>query len=354
MNYYQKYIKYKQKYIKLKNNNILIGGTKKIFDLSKKYDYTKGELQNNLIKFEKEFGNNFQIKYEDHILDIVFKKAKFPNDVKFYRMIYDIPHRTTTLAPLIIDFVDIRKTEPNNISYLYNIQKTDKLSGSDLVKIALKINEILGAEKMLVRDGTKVKCNKNNQDMDLSLLKLIERDKTFYMNLGFDFEVDNNAFAYLRWSDKKKFMKEIKRLLTNIRNIKTSDLIKEYEETLDLLNYIIEVNYKGEFNILIYNSEPTRDDEIYIEKPQEKIKEIIDESIQVLNILYKYKDEKKFYKILIKLFKDDCAEYSILYKYIVKNLRTQIIYNNKVIKRKYVNDFDKLILYRSYTYSYTF
>jgi len=124
---------------------------------------------------------------------------------------------------------------------------------------------------------------------------------------------------------------------------------------LDLINDIIKDNYKGKFDILKNNSNPTRNDEIYIEKPEEKIKEIFDESKQVLDILYKYKDEVKFYKILIKLFKDNCAEYLILYKYIVENLRTQIVYNKKIIKRDYVNDFDKLKTYRSmYMYSYTF
>ena len=45
MNYYQKYIKYKHKYIKLKNNNNLIGGTKKIFDLSKNMIIKKGNYK---------------------------------------------------------------------------------------------------------------------------------------------------------------------------------------------------------------------------------------------------------------------------------------------------------------------
>jgi len=354
--YYQKYIKYKEKYLQYKNsNNILVGGGKKIFNLSKTYNYKKGKLQDNLIEFEKKFGNSFQIKYMDHILDIDLKKVKLPNEVEFYRMTYDIPHRTTFLTPIIIDFIDIKKTQKNNITYISNIQKTDKLSGSDLLKISLEINKILGAEKTMLYDGTRVKCDKNNEEMDLSLLKLIERDKTFYMNLGFEFEVDNDAWSYWRWSDKDKFMKEINRLLTNIRNIKTSDIIKEYKETLDLINDIIKDNYKGKFDILKNNSNPTRNDEIYIEKPEEKIKEIFDESKQVLDILYKYKDEVKFYKILIKLFKDNCAEYLILYKYIVENLRTQIVYNKKIIKRDYVNDFDKLKTYRSmYMYSYTF
>jgi hypothetical protein len=354
MNYYKKYIKYKKKYLQYKNNKKnLIGGTKKIFNLSHKYNYKKGKLQDNLMEFEKEFGNNFQIKYKENILDINFEKIKLPNEIKFYRLTYDIPYRTTNLAPLIIDFFDIRNSELNNISYIYNIHKTNKLSGSDLVDICIKINDILGTQKIIVRDGTKVKCN-NNQDMDLSFIKLLEKNKTFYMNFNFDFEIDNNILPYWKWSDKDKFLREINRLLTNIKNIKTSDIIKEYEGTLDLINIIIKDNYKGKFNIIISNSEPTRKNEIFIENPKEKIKELFDESKQILDILYKYKNENNFYKILINLFKNNCTEYLILYNYIVKNLRIKIIYNKKIIERKYVEDFDKLIIYKNYTYSYTF
>ena len=67
--------------------------------------------------------------------------------------------------------------------------------------------------------------------------------------------------------------------------------------------------------------------------------------------------KKLFYKILVKLFKDNCAEYSILNKYIIGNMRgrTQLIYGKKIIKRDYVIDFDWLIAYRYiYRYSYTF
>jgi hypothetical protein len=75
----------------------------------------------------------------------------------------------------------------------------------------------------------------------------------------------------------------------------------------------------------------------------------------MLNILNKYKNEEFFYKILVKLFKEDCEKYSLLNKYIIENTRTQFIYGKKVIKRDYIFDIYKLIEYRSnYKYWYFF
>ena len=108
MDYKSKYLKYKQKYL------IQIGGGK-IFDLSKTYKYKKGELQKNLKQFEKDYGNNFKLKYNGITIDVELKKIKLPSKLEFYSISYDIPHRTSQLKPLRIDFLDITNSELNNI-----------------------------------------------------------------------------------------------------------------------------------------------------------------------------------------------------------------------------------------------
>ena len=370
MDYKSKYIKYKEKYINLANElnnshiyNIMQGGSKKkVFDLSQKYpEYKKGELHKNLEKFIKEFGMDFQIKYKEkdkeYLLDIIIEETKIPSGVKFYRMIYDIPHRTTHLTPFIIDFIDHIKLEKNNITYISNIQKTKEISGSTMVKICLEINRILGVEKTLLGDGTRIFCEKTKEELDLSFIKLIERGTTFYMNLGFDFEMSSaeSIFFYWRISSKEELEKRVKSLIENIRSIKTQDLIKEYKNILDLIIEIIKDNYKQKLEILKDNSNPSKQSEIYSENPKEKLSDIFTECKEVLDILNKYSDEQYFYKILVKLFKDSCEEYSKLLKYIVENQRTNIIYGDTEIKREYFINFKYLTDYRSwYWYSYTF
>ena len=348
MDYKSKYLKYKQKYL------IQIGGGK-IFDLSKTYKYKKGELQKNLKQFEKDYGNNFKLKYNGITIDVELKKIKLPSKLEFYSISYDIPHRTSQLKPLRIDFLDITNSELNNISYIPYIQKTDKFSGTDLVKMCLEINRILGAEKTLLNDSATIICDMNGSELDLSFIKLLEKDKTFYMNLGFDFELVKSNTPYFDFTDKKELDKEIDRLLKNIRNIKTKDIINEYEDTLDLINKIIKENYKEKIEILYDNSFPTIHDETYDGNPDGKISSIFDECKDVLGILYKYKDEKYLYKILIKLFKDNCYEYALLNHYILMNMRTTFQYGKKNIKRNYVIDLHTLRQFRHhYHYSYTF
>jgi len=343
----------------LKNLSLLNlngGGMNKIFNLSKKYpEYKKGFLQKNLDKFYKTYGSDITINYEDRIqIDIKLIKVKLLSGIKIYKFIYDIPHRTTELFPFVIDFFDPITYNKNNNAYISNIQKTSSISGSQMVKICLVINKILGAEKVYLFDGSRIKCQKNNEQLDLSLLKLIEKNMTFYMKLGFDFEIGETDWYLHRYSNKNKLKKEVNRLVENIRSIKTQDIIEQYERTLDLIIKMIKDNFSGKLEILKDNSKPTNKNEIYAENPKEKILELFIEAKETLEVLNKYKNYDYLYKIFIKTFKDACNEYSILNKNIIENTITQLIYNNEIIKRLYVIDFNNLTMYRYGLFSYTF
>lgn len=349
-----KYLEYNNSILN-ENSNINQLGGEKIFDLSKKYpEYKKGKLIENVNKLNKKYGSKFSIRMNDITIPVNLVKVKLPNGVNFFRLIYDIEHRTTILTPIIIDFIDPIKAELNNFSYIANIQKTNDISGTNLVKICLAINKILGVKKTYLSDGAEVLCTKNNQVMDLSYIKLIERRTSFYMNLGFDFEVTDNDWFSKRFSSTKDLKKKIYKLIKKIRTIKTITLIKEYEDTLSLLVKIIKDNYKGKFEILYNNSNLIHNSEIYDENPYKKIYEIFDECKIILEILNKYKNIDKFYLILVKTFREACDDYTLLNKFIIYNNRTKIIYNNSIIKRNYVIDFDFLKMLRYSFYSYTF
>lgn len=345
--YYLKYLKYKTKYFELQNisssNNIQTGGTK-VFDLSKNYpEYKKGDLQNNLKKFKKKYGMTFAIKYEDIKINVIIKKEILPSDIEFYRMVYDTPHRTSSLLPFVIDFIDLNTLEKNNNTYIANIHKTDKISGTDMVKICLAVNRILGAEKTILGDGTKIMCEQNKEYMNLSYLKLIERGTTFYMNLGFDYEINEDTqsvFMYYRYTDKNKFMNDLNKNLENIRKIKIIDIIQEIKNTLDLVNFIIKDGYKKNFDILLNNSIFTIKDYTYLENPKSKINDLFNECKDILDILNKYSNEIYLYKLLVKLFKESCAEYTKVFNYVAKNQRYKIIYGNKIITRDYIDYFN--------------
>ncbi len=354
-NYYKKYIKYKLKYINLLKNQT--GGKKelKIFDLSEEHDFVKGDVEENLKKLEKEYGKRFIIKSTklDVEVEVDLYKIKLPSDLEFYRMKYDIVDRTTYLSPFVIDFFDVTKSELNNNSYLYDIQKTDKISGTQMVKLCLEINKILGVNKIFLFDGATVKCG--NKDLNLSFIKLLEYGKTFYMKLGFEFEMTNHQSPYYRFTSKTKFIKEFDRLLESIKSIKTSDLLNEYEKTLDLINKVVKENYKQEFKIFIDNSYPVELETYQEPNPKDSIGDIFEECNEVLEILNEHTDTKYFYEILINLFKKKCEQYYILYTHIISNQRKKLVYGNIEIDRPYINDFNFFLEYiYKYYYSYTF
>ena len=304
------------------------------------------------------FGNKFTIYHKigskDFEFDVLFEQRELPNEIKFYQMTYNIPHRTSSLYPFKIDFYDYVRGTLNNNSYIANIQKTDKISGTDMLKICLKINEVLGVKKTNLIDETTVKCKK--EEIDLSFVKLLEYDKTFYTRLGFEFEITDNLDPLIKFNDKQKLMEEIDRIIKVIRKIKISDIIDEYEKTLNLITKILKENNKENMDIMIDNWSTYKNiEEIYIENPYDELKDIFAECNDVLRILNKYPEEELLYTLLIKLFKDKCEEYSILYKNLIENRRTKIIYGDKKIQREYVSDIQMLLTYsESYLFSYEF
>ena len=327
----------------------------KIFDLSKSYpEYKKSELQKNLINFLKKYGKHFIIKYNKIKIDVVMEKAKLPTGDFFFRISYDIPKRTTVLVPFIIDFIDPVTGENNNNTNIVNIQKTDILSGSSIIKICLKINKILGAEKTSLKDYSKIICNKTNEMLDLSYIKLLEKKMTFYMNYGFDFDVNYNTDYIYRIKNIKQLRREIHRLIYNIRNIQTKNIIKEYEKMIILLNLVIKNNDEKNLKIIFDQSDPTNPN-LVIHGENPNIKALINEANDILKILYKYKNINLLYKILVKLFKESCDEYVILDKYLIRNTRLQLIYKKNIINRNYIKDFLYLKSYRhEYLYTYKF
>jgi hypothetical protein len=334
----------------------------KIFDLSLKHNFEKGKTQKNLKSLEKKYGNVFKIKFNDMELIANLKKIKLLNGESPYILVHYNPKKTDVkdiMDPFSIYFFNIDTLKLKNISYIANIHKTPLYSGSELVKFCLEINRILGVKKTLIRDMADIKCNANGSDMNLSFIKILETYKTFYMKFGFDFEIKTYYYFSYKFTNKKDLLLYINNLINNIKNIKTKDIINEYEKTFNLINIIIKNNIiknnkKKKLEIVYNDSNPTENKEYYLEKPEQKIYEIYDECINVLTLLNKYKYINYLYKILIKIFKNKCNEYTIIDENIINNERKKIIYNNIVIERKYVSDFKFLKNITNFMYSYSF
>lgn len=318
------------------------------------------DLQENLKNIENIYGNRFFIKSiinnKDISIQVDLIQKLLPNDTKYYQLIYDIPNRISSLQPLVIDFIDILTNKLNNNSHIFAIHKTDEITGTEMVNLALKINKVFGVEKTDLIDVAKI--THNDIDIDLSFIKLIEYNNTFYMRCGFDLHITNHQYPTWRYEFKEKLKDKINNLISSIRSIKINDLITEYNNTLDLLNIFVKnINYSTN-NIIIKlenDSIPLENREKYQKNPEKQIINIFTESYEVLQILNKYNNIEYFYELLIKLFHNNLDEFVILYQHIILNKRTKIIYDNEHINRDYVFDISVLFLLRNvYVYSYIF
>lgn len=339
----------------------LVGGNLKIFDLDNIDQFNglfvKNKLESNLNKLVNKLGKLFTVKYmidkKQLLIDVKLNKITTLDNNTFYSLVYTVPNRTTPLANIRLDFIDPVTQTKNNNSYISQIQKTDQISGSQLIKLCLKINEVLKVKKTFIKDDAKIKCN--GEEIDLSFIKLLEKNKTYYMNFGFDFELTNTEFFYYRFPNNKKLRTGIINLCKKIRKIKTIDIINEYIKTKSLMDRIIVENEKNKFQIELELPIPIFSNTYYKENPKKSIDDIIIECNKVLEILNNAKNKKYFYEVLIKLFNTNCVQYQILFNYIIKNRRKQLIYKDICIKRPYMNDFNLLLTYKTmYYYSLTF
>jgi hypothetical protein len=337
-NYFNKYLKYRNKYLLLKLNQ---NGGSKIFDLSQDYQFNN-EVQENLKKLYQEFGNNFiiQSKKINLSVPVSLKKLKYYSGLEFYQLSYYEEKPTNVIKPFKIKFYDALTNELNNNSHLVNLSKTDKISGTKMMDLVLEINKKLGVKKISLSDAASVECE--GEIMSLSFIKLLEYEKTFYMKLGFDFDISTNQMFKDLFKTEKELKKKIKETIKRIRQIKTIEIRKEMEKTVDLLNMIIKngdyenleiqkmESYYPELELLHYNGS------------KNKVREILQETMVILDAIKDRKD-RFLYTILIDLFKNDCYVYLDLYFLLIENSRYQLQYKNQKIIRKYIIDFNFLI-----------
>ena len=354
-----KYKKYKTKYNKLqKYIDQHASGDKKIFDLSeyKQYKFTD-DVQKNLRQLEKTFGKSFTIKWDKIIFPVILHTKTFKsNDVTFYEIYYDMPNRIHDLKPFSIMFIDNKTLELGNASYIANIHRTYNISGSQMMYFVLELQRVLGVEKTILHDGATVNCDGSR--MNLSYIKLLEKGKTFYMKFGFEYEIDKSGWFVMRYKNEKEYKKDLDNTIAKIKKIKIDDIIKDYEDILDILVETTKTGDYRNFNIkFVTETEFKNHDYYYADDPYFAIPDIFRDTFNILHILNGSKD-KYFYEFFIKLFNDTvrCHDYLILKKIIADSIIYSIESKNKTAKFKYTpifNRFSSLKRISSYVYHFT-
>lgn len=323
----------------------------KIFDLDNPPDLGP-DLQNNLSKIYDLFGSQFTTKSGNIEFPTILEKRMLPNDVWYYSFMYDEPNRTNELRFIKIDFYNRVTAQTDNQAFINNIRKTDKISGTEMVKLVLQICRILGVKKVLLGDGASIPCG--NVDVDLSFIKLLEYDMTFYMKLGFDFEITNDQYPPIRFTDKTKLKKEVSNLISQIRQIRTKDILDECRKIINLVSDVAKTQDFAKFKVLLRDRDDyIKIDTFYRDKLPEFVGKIFQDCYDIITILLTSQEEY-LYKLMICLFNKECKKYITLKSYMTSPIY-KIIYDSDSIDKTYNILFNKLALLRGvYRYSYTF
>jgi hypothetical protein len=324
-----------------------------------KINLKKGYLQSNLDYIEKQYGHSFIITSKTLNISVpvkLYKERIEPVEIEYYTLIYDIDNRLFDMFPLKINFIDTQTKNLNSNAYISNIHATETLSGTQTVKIALEILKKFGTEKVYIIDGTTVICQQNGLDYDLTFYKLLEKNKTFYTNLGFDFDISTTDSYIMDVKNVKKLKKFINKMLNCCKKIKVSTLIKDYKKLLKMCYESIE-NADNKIIVRCTNIH-------YLVYPEQvkniwlcntNVMSLVQECREMLYLL-KFSNEKYLYKILVNVFKsqDKCSLIELFEKWILHSKIYEIEYNNQIINREYLSCFKILKTFRYSNYSYTF
>ncbi len=318
--------------------------TLKLNEKNKNFNKT---LQENLKDLYKLYGNVFNIKFNNINIKVNMKYSQHEfTKMNYYSIFYDIEKRDFDLYPMKIDFIDRINKKINDNCYITDIHKTDNISGSDIIKLVLALCKLLKVNKAYIYDGAEVKC-KNNY-YDISYIKLLEKNNTFYMKYGFDFDIspgDWFSTYFTRKEDKKEY---IMNLIKECKKVTNESVYKSYVNLLELCVKAI----KNNENIIQHNKYIVETENTWISNvTSPDILNLIKDCGDMIKLV---KNQKGYlYQTMIKIFNDSekCIDFDIINKNIVENKAFKYTYKNHIIDMSIIDCFKLLKSLRYSMYS---
>lgn len=299
------------------------------------------DVQKNLKYLVKKFGRNFIIKDgEVHLPAVIELDTK--TSMKYYIIYYDIYERDEYLLPFKLDFVDKCLFKLNNNCYIAQLTKTDKVSGTEMVKIILKFLKKIHVKRATLSDDSSIKCGDGNK-LGLSYFKLIQKQETFYHRFGFRYllKCAKCKDFYNKLTTQHAIKTFLNGIVTRIKEIKLQDLIKSYQKILNIMIYAIrnrlyeEVSIVKEYNngALIYTKSKNKD----------RLHGFIRDYKKILKVLGKLKDKyDNLYDVMVNTFSTDCKTYLFIYDYVIYYYLSGIRFRNHEYKITHRQPFDDL------------
>jgi hypothetical protein len=78
-----------------------------------------------------------------------------------------------------------------NAIKIANIQRNDKLSGTDIMEMIIKMAKLMNVKKIYLQDGSRIECGDVN--IILPIVHLLEKGEPWYSKFGFKFDVDDDG-----------------------------------------------------------------------------------------------------------------------------------------------------------------
>jgi len=282
---------------------------------------------------------SLNIKINKIVLPVKIEKKRLGNKTSVYVMYYD-KTLTENLYPFYIQFKKIMSEDVNS-AYIANIHNTYNLSGSVIVESVIKILQAMNIKRVYLGDGAEVDCK--GAEVDLSMYKVIEKGRTYYMKFGFKLYNNVSSPDIHDFKDENVMMQQFDQYLSTIRKIRVSEVLNKYRALLQMLNKVILDQKYANFTIMAIhdiNSKPYNYREI--PNPQSKILNLIELCTAMIDILNKSKNVY-LYKYLIKLIESgECIDYQYVINRFTNGPHYIMKYNEKTINMEYTAIFEKL------------
>jgi len=217
--------------------------------------------------------------------------------------------------------------------YINNISKSEKYSGSNIVKFVIDfLSSFKQAKKVYLKDGSDVSCKNSDDRIDLSMYKLLTSYNGFYQKLGFRLVIIDG---------EKDITKIMVSLAKKVSNYKVKDILENFKKIIRLVEKYkkkISVKYIGKYEKILY------------EKSLDNLKDFIYEFGFLCFSMLPYKNYT-FGKYLEKLNTKKCFVLSKLFEILNNNDYFEFSYNKQKIISHFLLDYIKLSIYR-YNYQW--
>ncbi len=297
-------------------------------------EYIINKNKNDIKDFINKYKNKtFTIKNND--IEFIVKLIKHKSKLDYYSIeTIELSKEKYVKYIFKINFFDPIQNKPSYENVLLdNISKSEKYSGSIVVNFIIDfLKSFIQIKNVYLYDGTTVNCKNSDDNLNLSLYKLITSNIGFYQKFGFRL-INKNC-------------EDINNILINI-----SKKVSNYKvnNILNIFLKIIKLIEKYKRNIIVKRIIP------YSKIVEEnKLKDI---SLYVFNlgyIIFALEPYKKytFGECVKKMNEDKCFMLSKLLNCLTNDIENwttyyEFTFEKEKIKSQFLYDFYKLCIYRN-------